>query len=90
MNYFSLQSSGILTPEIYLALISGLFVLTTIFHYRYFCKTGNMYEHYPLSMSVLFAPLYEEVIFRGLILDGLMQMYAMSAAVIVSSLLFGL
>ncbi len=41
-----------------------------------------------LSMVVL-APLCEEIIFRGIILDGLLKKYSPVIAIIVSSVLFG-
>ena len=39
---------------------------------------------------VIAAPILEELIFRGIMLDGLLRIYSPTKAVIVSSLLFGL
>jgi len=90
MEYFALKSFWILTSEVQIALISVLFILTTILQHRYFQKTGKMFENYPASVSILFAPIYEEVLFRGFILYGLMNLYSTTTAIIVSSLLFGI
>lgn len=41
-------------------------------------------------LVVIFAPLLEEIVFRGLILRGFLHHYSVKKAVLVSSLLFGL
>lgn len=89
-TFLALKSIWILTLEVQLILISTLFVATTIFQYQYYKKTGKMYENYPVGVSILFAPIYEEVIFRGLILGGLLNFYSPTTAIVISSLLFGL
>jgi len=49
-----------------------------------------MYKYYPVRVSLFFAPIYEEIIFRGLILAGLMTIYSITTAIIISSILFGI
>ena len=39
---------------------------------------------------VIAAPVLEELIFRGIILDGLLKIYSPARAIVISSLLFGL
>ncbi len=40
--------------------------------------------------AVILAPVIEEIIFRGIILDGLLKKYSPQKAIIISSLLFGI
>lgn len=86
----TLKPIGMLTPFLQILLICILFVVTTVVQYRAFKRTGKMWAHYPVSTSSLFVPIYEEIIFRGIILLGLMSLYTILTAVIISSLLFGL
>lgn len=90
MDFFTLQSVTFLSPGIQILLISILFSLTVLYQYWSSKKTGKMYGVYPVSVSPLLAPIYEEVIFRGFLLAGLLTIYSLTTAVIVSSLLFGL
>jgi len=43
-----------------------------------------------LFMMVIAAPIFEELVYRGIILDGLLKRYSPFTAILVSSLLFGL
>lgn len=90
MPFYSLTSIGFLTPILQIAIISGLFIWMTLGQYGEYKKTGKMYENYPLRISILFAPIYEEFIFRGAILFYLLTIYSPIIAIVVSSLLFGL
>lgn len=64
--------------------------LTTVYvmHLEYSLH-GNVWG-YPLTMSMLFAPIIEEVLFRGLLLKDFISRYKLHTAVILSSVLFGL
>lgn len=88
-DLFQLKRIGFLTPGLQIVLISGLFALTTILGFLEYQRTGELFG-YPLAISILFVPIYEELIFRGFILRGLSRMYSLKAAIIGSSLLFGL
>lgn len=90
MNFFVLKSFSIFTPLMQIILIGILFFVTTFIQYTEYKKTGKMYKYYPVRISLLFAPVYEEIIFRGFILGGLMLYYSATIAIIISSILFGL
>jgi membrane protease YdiL (CAAX protease family) len=90
MPFYALAPIGFLTPLAQIAIVAGLFIWTTLWQYGEYRRTGKMYEDYPLSISILFVPIYEEFIFRGLILFYLVTIYSPIFAIIISSLLFGL
>lgn len=85
-----LKQIAFLTPLLQILIISLLFVVTVITQFKAYEKTGKMWGHYPLSTSSFFAAIYEEILFRGLILVGLLQLYPKTVAIVLSSLLFGL
>lgn len=70
--------------------VALLFIIYTIVSYIEYQKTGTMFGGYPLRISILFVPIYEEIIFRGFILTGLTKLYSAQKSIIISSLLFGL
>lgn len=93
MNFepFGLKHIGFLSPGIQIFLICLLFVITVLLQYRVFKKTGKTLSgRFPSITFFFFCPIYEEVIFRGFILFGLMAIYSTAWSVIISSLLFGL
>lgn len=90
MEYLVFTPVGPFTPAWQILCISALFVATTLFQYRQVKKTGKMQHDYPVSVSILFVPIYEEILFRGFVLFGLMTMYSVPVSFVVSSLLFGL
>lgn len=90
MDFLLVQPIGFLSPSMQIALIAGLFILTTFQQYAEVKRTGKMFDVYPVSVSPLFAPIYEEILFRGFILFGLLTLYSSAWALVVSSLLFGL
>ncbi len=45
---------------------------------------------FPFLTIVIAAPILEELIFRGIILDGLLKRYSLFASILASSLLFGI
>jgi len=69
--------------------VALLFAFYTLYLYFGYKATGTMFG-YPLRISILFAPIYEEVIFRGIILIGLTRFYPVKNSIVISSLLFGL
>lgn len=90
MNFLQFKSYGFLTPKLQIILIVVLFALSLVTQYYRVLKTGKMYGHYPARISILLAPLYEELIFRGLILGTLITTYSPLVSVIITSILFGL
>ena len=90
MEFLGLKTTWLFTPEIQIILIVALFVITTWIQYREFKKTGKMYGKYPEGWAILFAPIYEEIIFRGFLLSYFIALWSVPVAVIVSSILFGI
>jgi len=77
-NLFKLRQIGCLSPthQIILLILSFL---------------GSVFYYLDAdSWHVIFAPLYEEVIFRGFVLGGLLSLYNKRVAICLSAFLFGL
>lgn len=55
-----------------------------------FMAFGSQTSAFAFMLMVLAAPILEELIFRGIILDGLLKKYTPLKSILVSSLLFGL
>lgn len=78
-----------LSPLVQILIILGLYVIMTLKGYFEYQKTGLL-QGFPLHISVLFVPIYEEIIFRGLILGNLIKVMSNKKAIVLSSMLFGL
>ena len=90
-EFLKLKQIGFMGPGAQILIICFLFVLSISQQFTEYKKTGNTWGgHFPLKTSSFFVPIYEEVIFRGFVLIGLMNIYSVTSAVIISSLLFGL
>ena len=62
---------------------------------KYYLLIERFTENYPLGvptfiMMVVVAPIFEELIYRGIILDGLLKRYSATTSILVSSILFGI
>ncbi len=88
-NFFQFRTVWKLTPLVQILIIIGLYITMIVFGYFEFQKTGLL-QGLPVHISVLFVPIYEEVIFRGLILGALIKVVSNKKAIVLSSLLFGL
>jgi membrane protease YdiL (CAAX protease family) len=55
-----------------------------------FLNTAKQSGFYSFLLMVIAAPIFEELIFRGLILDGLLKRYSPITSILISSILFGL
>jgi membrane protease YdiL (CAAX protease family) len=88
-EYFDLQPVFGISAFSQVIIISALFILTTIGYFFQFKATGSM-DGYPPSVSILFVPIYEEFIFRGLLLKYFENLYGSIRAVLLVSFLFGL
>jgi membrane protease YdiL (CAAX protease family) len=55
-----------------------------------FAKSFNSAGIATFLMMVIAAPIFEELVYRGIILDGLLKRYSPFTAILVSSVLFGL
>lgn len=70
--------------------VVGLFVLHSLLAFYSYKNTGKIFG-YPFFSSLIFmAPIYEELIFRGLLLTALTKFYSIKNAIIISSIIFGL
>lgn len=88
-NLFQFRTVGKLTPLAQILTILGLYIAMVVLGYFEYQKTGLL-QGYPPHVSVLFVPIYEEMIFRGLILGTLIKVISSKKAIVFSSLLFGL
>jgi membrane protease YdiL (CAAX protease family) len=80
---------GPVGPALQMTVVVALYVATTLLLARDFRLTGKMMGYGP-DVWILFVPITEEVLFRGLILGALEIAYGPVRAVVISSLLFGL
>lgn len=55
-----------------------------------FMDFGSQTGIFAFLLMVIAAPILEELIFRGIILDGLLKKYSSTKSILISSLLFGL
>ncbi len=86
----SIFGLGIVLTELYNALISVLpmpDIFQDIFHQSFGKQTSYLSA---LFVAVVVAPLTEEILFRGIILKGLLAHYTQNRAIIWSAILFGL
>ncbi len=72
-----------------ITLITVLYVAMTIGYFFSVKATGKM-DGYPGSVSLLFVPIYEEAIFRGIILRFFEKKYGFWSAIALSSALFAI
>lgn len=79
-----------LTIELQIFLIVVLYTVT-LFWYTYESSVrGSINDVYPLSAHLFFVPLYEEILFRGFLLEWALKRYSAYKAIIFVSILFGL
>ena len=87
---FILVSFGVLGLQIgVLSPITDLIPMPELFK-QMFLEIGNMKGVFAFLTLVVAAPILEELIFRGIILDGLLKKYAPFKSIFLSSLLFGI
>jgi len=75
---------------LYIVAILVTLGLTYFYQQQQYIKNSVVFQHYPWSLRIFFVPIYEEIIFRGLILYFITHYSTAHFAVIISSLLFGL
>src|ERR1700761_1989967 len=80
---------GPISPAFQITLVCGLYVVTTLVLVRGVRLTGKMMGYDP-DVWILFVPITEEILFRGLILGALEIAYGPVRAIVISSLLFAL
>jgi membrane protease YdiL (CAAX protease family) len=80
---------GPVGPALQMTVVAGLYIATTLLLARGVRLTGKMMGYAP-DVWILFVPITEEILFRGLILGALEISYGPVRAVVISSLFFGL
>lgn len=77
------------TPAVQIGIIIACYLAMVAAGYLEWRSTGLL-QGYPVHVEVLFVPVYEEMIFRGLILGALLAHTSPMRAIAYSSLLFGI
>jgi membrane protease YdiL (CAAX protease family) len=75
---------------LYCGIVSPITALMSESHKEAFLNNGSQTGIITLFQSIIAAPILEELIFRGIILDGLLKKYSALKSILISSLLFGL
>ena len=89
MNFLPLRPIGKLPVTHQIVLLVLAYLASVAYYYYQWLTTGLL----PLPGNhwvTIFAPLYEEVLFRGLIFGGLLAFYSKRTAIVLSSFLFGI
>ncbi len=89
MQFLSIFHNSFLNPITLLCIVVSLFLLQVFTQYSSYGKTGKFFHNYPANTFLFFAPIYEEVLFRGIIFSGLLTVYSVGISVLISSALFG-
>lgn len=90
INFLPLIQIGIFTPLCQVFIICIVFITTVFVQNNVYKETGKLWFYYPPNSLIFFAPIYEEVIFRGIFLAEFISMYGVVNAVILTSILFGI
>ncbi len=80
---------GPVTPGVQMGILAALYVATTLLFAREVRLAGKMAGYDP-DVWILFVPIAEEILFRGLILGAFELAYGPARAVVLSSVFFGL
>ncbi|HVW66122.1 MAG TPA: CPBP family intramembrane glutamic endopeptidase [Candidatus Peribacteraceae bacterium] len=88
-NFLTFRPVGILTPLMQIAIIALLYAFTAFLLYKQRELHGTLFP-YPILISILLAPLYEEIILRGWIFPALLRKLPTAEAVILTSALSAL
>ena len=88
-SIYDLKQIGPLSPIGIIISVSILFTIDTLFTYYRSIHTPELVWVTNNSFAV-FAPIYEEIIFRGLLLSLLLKRFPTKQAALISTLLFGL
>lgn len=89
IEFLAFRKIGILTPAVQLIAVVLLYTVTTLFAFADYNAHGTMFG-YPFSISILFIPIYEEIIFRGFILEYAQRHLSWTNAIALTSALFSL
>jgi len=90
IDIFNFKQIGFLTPVLQIIFIGFLFFINFIIQKKEYNKTGKIYGYYPWRIYTFFSSIFEEIIFRGFILFGLLNFLPVIISIIISSFLFGI
>ena len=73
-------------------LLAIFWVVCVTFRYQKseYAKTGTVWLYYPLSFHIFLAPVYEEMLFRGILLNVFLGFTGVYQSTFLTSILFGL
>lgn len=86
-NFIYPKDLEFLSSRLQMFLVIVLFVAAVLNRYRSDAKNKDSYS---INFTHYFAPIYEEIIFRGILLPYLLIDQSVAVSIIVSSLLFGI
>lgn len=89
-TFFSAKKILGVQPTLQYICIIVLVLFTICIGYTEFIQYGTTQGYVGYWPSIFFVPIYEEIVFRGVLLALLLQTYSVKQAVIISSILFGL
>ena len=90
-DYLKFKKVWFLSPLIQIILITLLYLIQTYTANISFHKTGLVFGYpYFSYITVIVAPIYEEIIFRGFIFHTFLSKHKPVAAIIFSSIFFGI
>ncbi len=79
---------GRLSGPMQIGIVIFLYLSTIVVGYMEYQSLGTFFG-YPLSLSILFVPIYEEILFRGIVLENITKKISQPKAIIFVSILFG-
>lgn len=88
-EFFQFKKVLKISPEVQMVAVVFLYVTMTLGYWFSVQQTGKM-DGYAPGVSLLFVPMYEELLFRGLILKFFEKNYGAIKAIVFVSILFGL
>ncbi len=71
-------------------LILLLFIIQVLVQYKIFKKKNTFSHNYPVNTFLLFAPIYEEIIFRGFLFFGLINIFGILGSALINVFLFAI
>lgn len=87
-NFFFIKKFKHLTVETQIFLIVVLYIFSIFYWYYEYKNFGTTQLHKWVSVSVFFAPIFEEIIFRWFIFALLLKNFNFKIAIFLSSFLF--
>lgn len=90
MNFFQLVDFGFFTKEVQIFFILFLFIATVLSRYSRINDLSSKEKDHANNFAHFFAPIYEEIIFRGVIFTTFLVWYSFWQALLFSSVIFGL